>query len=108
MLVRESAFHPHDIGNHDYLRVPEIIEDICNGYQKHFEESIYDLIVAGLKPCVVKFEVTALDRHDLTKAALSYCHCKIHGRELWGGANTCYDAAAQPITGSQIVRVEFL
>jgi hypothetical protein len=40
MLVRESAFHAEEMGNHDYLCLPEIVEDICNGYQARYGESI--------------------------------------------------------------------
>jgi len=40
MLVRESAFNASEIGNHDYLKLPEIIEDVCWGYQEKFKESI--------------------------------------------------------------------
>ena len=32
MLVRDVAFNAKAIGNHDYLWLPEIIEDIFNGY----------------------------------------------------------------------------
>ncbi len=55
MLVKESAFHPAVMGNHDYLLMPEIIEDICNGYKQCTGESIFDEVANSLKPCIVKF-----------------------------------------------------
>jgi hypothetical protein len=40
MLVREVAFdRPSEY--HDYLWLPEIIEDICNGYQRRYGERIH-------------------------------------------------------------------
>ena len=36
MLVKESAFRSSEIGNHDYLEFPEIVEDICNGYERQY------------------------------------------------------------------------
>lgn len=40
MLVREAAFRAGEIGNHDYLVVPEIVQDICRGYEERFNASI--------------------------------------------------------------------
>jgi len=34
MLVKEIGFN--DVGNHDYLRVPEIVEDICLSFQQQY------------------------------------------------------------------------
>ena len=34
MLVREIAFNSQVVGNHDYLKIPEIIEDMCMDVQK--------------------------------------------------------------------------
>jgi hypothetical protein len=33
MLIRESAFHATAMTNRDHLALPEIVEDICNGYR---------------------------------------------------------------------------
>ena len=30
MLIKEAAFRWKEIGNHDYLRLPEVVLDICN------------------------------------------------------------------------------
>ena len=49
MLVRKVAFNASKVGNHDYLEVPEIIEDICNGYEHKYNESIYNKVISGLK-----------------------------------------------------------
>jgi hypothetical protein len=46
MLVKDVAFNSESTCNHDYLRIPEIMEDICNGYQKKFNVSI---IIKGVR-----------------------------------------------------------
>jgi hypothetical protein len=56
MLVREVAFHANTIGNHDYLRTPEIVEDICSGYEEHSGERILEETLKTFRPCIVKFE----------------------------------------------------
>jgi hypothetical protein len=108
MLVKESAFHSEVMGNHDYLAVPEIIEDICNGYHKQFGESIYEGIVSRLMKCVVKFEWSEYDRAGLAPTVLSYCWCRVHNEALHIGANTCLDAGGKTIPREAIRTIEFL
>jgi hypothetical protein len=107
MLVKEIAFRAA-VGRHNYLWLPEIIEDICNGYRERFGESIHDEISNGLRPCIVKFSAT--DRHDdgLLKAALRYCWGVIHQEEFSDYANTCYVAEGGSIPRSTIQKIEFL
>jgi len=109
MLVRESAFHSAAIGNHDYLTMPEIIEDICNGYERHTGERILDEIASALKPCIVKFEHPDSD-HDqhLANVLLYYCWSKCRDEELCYLANTCFDAKGKAIPRLAIRRIEFL
>jgi hypothetical protein len=38
-LVREVAFHSPSLSTHDYLGMPETIEDICHGDEDQFGES---------------------------------------------------------------------
>jgi hypothetical protein len=109
MLVKESAFHSAAIGNHDYLQMPEIIEDICNGYERHTGERIFDGIANALKQCIVKFEDSdsADDRH-LMRVVLYYCWSKCRNEELCHLANTCFDAQGKIIPRSAIRKIEFL
>jgi hypothetical protein len=108
MLVRESAFQSRSMGNHDYLKLPEIIEDICNGYQRQFGESIIEGVSIALKPCIVKFEVAEGDVSDLVEAVLMYCWSKVHSQELSLDANTCYDAGGTIVPHSAIRKIEFV
>jgi hypothetical protein len=107
MLVRETAFHSKAMGNHDYLKLPEIIEDICNGYERQYHESIHEEITEGLRKCIVKFEVPDKESSKLVAPALFYCWCKAHNWELSVYANTCYDARGEAIPHSAIRKIEF-
>lgn len=107
MLVRESAFHAGSIGNHDYLAFPEIIEDICNGYEKEFGERIHERVGAVLKPCIVKFETAEEDGNHLATPTLSYCWHKVHDQKLSFATNICYDGGGIAIPNTAIRRVEF-
>lgn len=107
MLVKESAFRSGEMGNHDYLAMPEIVEDICHGYDKQFGESIQEVIAAGLKKCIVKFELLARGV-DYTPEALGYCWCKYHNECLHNYANACYPDDGQTIPHAAIRKIEFL
>lgn len=112
MLVREVAFHSGAIGNHDYLGIPEIVEDICNGFKVETGESILEPVQNFLKPCVVKFEERdGADRPDdpnLRRVLLYYCWSKCRSEEFCYMANTCFDAGGEVIPRSAIRRIEFL
>ena len=108
MLVRESAFSAHSVGNHDYLALPEIIEDICNGYLKKFGTTIHDEVCAALLPCIVKFEVADEETTRLICPVLNYCLHKERGQELSTETNTCYDGEGKLIPRSAIRNIEFL
>lgn len=109
MLVRESAFHSGEMGNHDYLEFPEIVEDICNGYERQYGESVHKEISSALRKCIVKFQ-NPPDRPGAALAAptLLYCWCKVHNERLTLDANTSYDANGVVIPRSAIRGVEFL
>ena len=107
MLVKESAFNAHSMRNHDYLAFPEIIEDICNGYQTKFGGRIHEEVSAALRPCIVKFEVAEEEGENLIKPVLNYCWHKEHGQELGLGTNTCYDGNGKLIPRSAIREIEF-
>ena len=108
MLVRESAFNPEELGNHDYLRCPEIIEDICNGYEKRYSESIYERVVKNLHPCIVKFRSKKWIDMDLIKVAIYYLHMAVNNSEWDHSANTCFDGKGESVPKSDIIKVEFL
>jgi hypothetical protein len=107
VLVRESAFHARSMGNHNYLAFPEIIEDICNGYQKEFGERIHERIATALKPCIVKFETAEEDGNRLVTPVLSYCWHKVHNQKLGSGTHHDYNAGGIAIPNAAIRRVEF-
>lgn len=108
MLVREAAFNANALRNHDYLEIPEILEDICNGYRKVFGDSIYPTIVGALKKCIVKFESSKVVGAHLIAPALVYCWCKSKNVDLSSDANTCFDSGGEVIPKEAIISVEFL
>ena len=106
MLVRDVAAYPSKIGNHDYLWLPEIMEDICNGYQETYGESIRDALNKALVPIVVKFWRAKKRGLSCIESALYYLYLTAHDRHLNANANTCFDGENEAIPSSNIVRAE--
>ena len=97
MLVKDVAFHPSEIGNHDYLRVPEIIEDI--GLEKAYAQKAF--------PVIVKFRAEAeFSPEFYLKPMLNYIYCTIRGMDFSLNCNTCFDAKGHIIEPEKIVYVE--
>lgn len=108
-LVPAIASHSADLMQHDYLGMPEIVEDICNGYDAKFGEQLFDHYSAVLKPCIVKFEHRAEGRGpDTLEVAAAYlygCRKQEPPSHSW---ITCFDGNGIPV-GSECIRsVRFL
>lgn len=106
MLVRESAYRAKEIGNHDYLWLPEIMEDICNAYLARHGIKIHEILCAALSPKIVKFYSDGDRSEDCTVAALYYIYIKAHGQEMSIYSNTCFDGNNEAIPSEQILNVE--
>jgi hypothetical protein len=107
MLVREAAFCPTTLWNNDYLKFPEIVEDICNGYEQKYGGRIHEEISAALRPCIVTFEVVENHTSNLIAPVLLYCRCKARDEDMWLDANACYDGKGEVILATAIRKIEF-
>jgi hypothetical protein len=105
MLIREVAFRADEIKNHDYLKIPEIMEDICNDYFEKFDVRIHEVLSAGLVPRIVKFWSDQRCGEDCIQAALYYLHLSANGLALDANANTCFDGNNQFVPFDQITNV---
>ncbi|MCU7835620.1 MAG: hypothetical protein KZQ83_10260 [gamma proteobacterium symbiont of Taylorina sp.] len=105
MLVKEVAYQPKDIGNHDYLWLPEIMEDICNGYKKDYGVSIHTYLNEHLKPKIVKFWSDSNTSMSCIESALYYAYLKSKSEKLSSNANAYYDGKNIEIFPDQIVQI---
>jgi len=106
MLVREIAMHPRKNGNHDYLWLPEIMEDICNGYKQAHGEMLHDELNRALVPMIVKFWSAKYCGDDCIEVALDYLYRTAHDRASFRIPNTCFEGENKAIPPEQILRVE--
>ena len=106
MLVKDVAFDSQSIGHHDYLRIPEIMEDICNGYQKRFGASIIETLGKALKPKIIKFISSKKIGVSCIEAALYYAYRISNNQNLSSNTNTCFDGDNTAIPYNQILNIE--
>jgi len=91
-----------------YFEFPEIIEDICNGYQNSYNELIHTTVKNSLVSYIVKFKSRRrLDRRCIS-AALYYLYNICHNEELSIYSNTCFDGKGKLIPYEDIIKIEYL
>lgn len=108
ILVREVAFCTEKLSQHDYLGMPEIIEDICNGFQKTSGVTLTDVFSTKLKPAIVKFTSATHHEESCITTALCYVFSTIHEGALDSNSVYCFDGKNTLIPPQDILKVESL
>lgn len=98
MLVREVAFCPDEINNHDYLSIPEYVEDMGG--------EIADLFRKNSKSVIVKFKaIPQWETESYLKPVVNYLYCTTNKMDLCWECNTCYDALSHSVPPEDIISV---
>jgi len=105
ILVQDVAYYANQLGQHDYLAMPEIIEDICNGYEKQFGTSIYQLYEEHLIPKSIKFKSSKYLDVGCIEAAIYHAYTTVKNKPVSGGSISCFDAKGKNIPATDIVSV---
>lgn len=106
MLIRDTASRSKEMGNYDYLQLPEIMADICNGYSSQYGEMIDQELSQALTPYVVKFWSCNQTGEHLVESALYYLYRLAHDQPLSIDANNCFDGKNSLIPPEQIDKIE--
>ena len=105
VLVKDTALNANDLAQHDYLGMPEIIEDICNGYEEKFGESIYEIYKSFLVPKIVKFQSSKRIDTGCVEAALCYAYEAVRSNQPSSNCVTCFDGEGSIIEPESIISV---
>ena len=105
VLVRDAALRPTQIGNHDYLRIPEIVEDISLCFEEQYGFDLCSAFIQNSQPVIVKF-IDKDPHHRCLPPALYYLYSRFHGEALSLACNTCFDGRGERIRADQIRSVE--
>jgi hypothetical protein len=109
ILVREVADYANELSQHDYLRMPEIIEDLCDEVRAECGLDLLPVYEERWQPVLVKFVAPAGDSGDYALGvALRY----LRAMELEGkpdrGAVWCFDGENEAVPPERILSVEFV
>lgn len=108
ILVRDIAFIAEDLWQHDYLKMPELVEDICNAYRLDHGVSLYTHYSEALKPKIVSFKSTHRLDSGCVESALGYAYRYIRGHSLDCMSVTGIDCEGVAISPEQITGIETL
>lgn len=109
ILVREVADYANELSQHDYLRMPEIIEDLCEEVRAECGLDLLPVYEERWRPTMVKFVDPAGDsgEYALGIAMLYLRAVELEGKPD-GGAVWCFDGENQAVPAEQILKVEFV
>jgi hypothetical protein len=109
ILVREVADHARDLGQHDYLGMPEIIEDLCEDVRLASGLELLPVFEQRWKPALVKFTWPAGESADYAVAiALCYLRDVSLQNRPGCGAVWCFDGGNTPVPAERILAVEWV
>jgi hypothetical protein len=106
ILVREVAFCASKLSQHDYLGMPEIIEDICNGFETTSRKPLMDVFSTALQPTIVKFSHAVNDDESCIATALCYVYSTLHTGGPCTNSVYCFDGENVPVPPQDILKVE--
>lgn len=108
ILVRDVAFCTRRLSQHDYLGMPEIIEDICNGFDDPLKEALVALFRVKLRPAIVKFTSPTHNDMAYIATALCYVHSMLQEGKLDTNSVNCFDGKNKLVSRQDILKVEFI
>lgn len=106
LVVRETVIDS-PTGSHDYLRCPEIVQDIAICYQNTYAINLEQRFRDASKPCIVKFRSTQI-RPGTIIAALWYVFSKLRDGKLTDASNWSFDGEGVPVPAKDVVNVEVI
>jgi hypothetical protein len=107
LLIREFGFRTPELGNHDWLRIPEIVEDICLCFEQRYGSShLMRRFQENTSPCVVKFVEHRADQANL-ETALYYLYTMHYGYGWSQYFGNTFDRSGESVPASKICKIEF-
>ncbi|MGK2699058.1 hypothetical protein [Serratia surfactantfaciens] len=107
-LVRELHFHASKNGLHNYLRLPELVEDVCNAYLDKYGQDLTPHYLCVLHPCIVWFQEDIVYEKGALETALAYAYTSVRSLPPDTNATLGIDCEGKSVSNSAIAKIEFL
>lgn len=109
ILVRDVAFHTRGLRQHDYLGMPEIVEDLCSEVEALSGVDLTAEFETALVPAIVKFSAPARDAATgAVSAALCYVWSTLVNGKPDSNSVYCFDGGNVAIPAQNLLGVEFI
>lgn len=111
MLIRDIAFYSKEAGNHNYLRIPEIVEDIAVGLKENYGIDMFQRYWQNSQSVIVKFWKKPRSNKTIENyigIVLIYLYHMLHYIPLSIGCNTCTDNQGIKVDKSDILEEEII
>lgn len=111
MLIRDIAFYSKEAGNHDYLKIPEIVEDIAVGVKENYGIDMFQRYWKNSQSVIVKFWKQLRSRETVENyigIVLIYLYYILHNMPLSIGCNTCIDNQGIKVDKSDVLKVDII
>lgn len=89
-------FHTSENGQHDYLRLPELVEDVCNAYFENYAHDLTPHYLKVLHPCIVWFQADIIYEKGTLETALAYAYTSV--RNLPPDGNSTFGMGREEIS----------
>jgi hypothetical protein len=103
--VREHLLRPQEVSAHDYLRTPELVEDIATVAGKMFDVDLLTAFSISTVPCIVAFDMPIENSSTAAAAACWYVRAAADG-ELTSNASGGFDGHGVVVPPNAIRSVE--
>jgi hypothetical protein len=105
VLVRDTLLHSDDVGNHDYLDCPEIVQDIARAFYRSFGVDVESRFRATSHAVIVTIRSTAVWVGSL-RAALWYAFDMLRDQAITSNANEGFDSHGQVVSPADVIGLE--
>jgi hypothetical protein len=80
-LIKEVIFKLKELGQHNYLKIPEIVEDICRCFEEKYKIDLLQAYIKKTDPCIIKFKTSNNDQKYIATAIL-YLYEKFNNMDI--------------------------
>lgn len=106
-LVKDVVTSRNSLGQHDYLAMPEIIEDLCEEVKNANGLELLSQFREKLQPVIVKFKAPAGDSAEYAlSVAICYLNSVVHEGQASSNSVWCFDGKGNAVPPRDILKVE--